>query len=306
VTRRKPFSGVEQAPRSRQTPAVSIDPFTFRWWVDSAGHEWKKGAASPKDLLLVARNVPGSPLKLYYPLEKYPGLFRDFSVLRGKDDILQFANLYGTLFHGGYSSKGRAQGGTLGKDPIGKLFGTSLAQWEWEIADMRILVHLWESIVDRNVKELAHIVTWERDGSVGYKIDAPRRKPNVWLWVPSFGSPLPDVFKPGDILLPARYALQAEINARLANPEIGLSVPCLNWTPDLKQRITITPPNLLAGMWLQFAQTVTGNYLLKRCQGCGNYFQAGPGGKRSDAETCGSTCRQRKARMGGTKTRVKN
>jgi hypothetical protein len=267
--------------------------------VDTAGHEWKKGEATPEDLLLVARNVPGSRLKLNYPLEKHPGLFHDFSALRGKEDILQFANLYGTLFHGGYSCEESVQGATLtfNKDPrtpVGKLSGTSLARWEGWIADMRVHVHFWESIVDCNVKELSRVIKWESDGSVGYTFP-PGSEFGGWLWTPNLGSS-PNHFKPGDVLLPARYVLQRQINQHLAEPRIGLSVPTLAWTPDLKERITITPPNLLAGMWLQFARAVTGKYLLKRCQGCGNYFQAGPGGMRSDAKTCSNTCRQRRAR----------
>ena len=284
MTRRKPFSGVEQPPRSRQTPAVSTDPFTFRWWVDTAGHEWKKDAATSK-FHLVARNVPGSPLKLYYPLEKNPGLFHDFSALRGKDDILQFANLYGTLF--GDRILPRVHPSTL----------ASLALWETLIADMRIVVRLWESIVDHNVKELAHIVTRGMIAGVegvGYHLRTPRRDASPWLWLSTYGVPCP--FKRDDVLLPARYALQTEVNARLDDPEIGLSSPALAWTPDQKQRITITPPHLLAALWLQFAQALTGSYQLKRCPGCGNYFQAGPGGRRSDAETCSNSCRQRKAR----------
>ncbi len=276
---------VGRLPRSRQTPVVAQDPFAFQWRTDSAGYEWQKGAAASGPRL-VARDVPGSSMRTYSPLADYPGLFRDFSVLQGKDGIRQFADSYGTLLPARYPSTDRPS-------------LHHLRHWEYEIEDMRVLVRLWDSIVDCNLKELVNIVEWESGGGVGYKIDAPRRKVDVWLWLPSFGSPLPDLFKPGDFLLPARYALQAEINARLTDPEIGLCVPRLTWTPDLNQRITITPPNLLAGMWLQFAQAVTGNYLLKRCPGCGNYFQAGPGGRRADAATCGNTCRQRKARNGG-------
>lgn len=280
-------------PRSRKTPSVPTDAFSFCWHVDAAGYEWEKDATS--NLHLVARHVPGTRLNLYYPLEKNPGLFREFSALRGKEGILQFANRYGTLFLSGYSLPN-----------IHPQVMTSLDTWEMKIADMRMLVRLWESIVDGDVRELAHIVKWEITGveGVGYNVRRKDAPPSTWLWLSNYGVPCP--FKRGDVLLPAQYALQAEVNARLRNTENGLSIPTLTWTPDQKQRITITPPNLLAGMWLQFAQAVTGSYQLKRCPGCGNYFQAGLGARRSDAETCSNTCRQRKARKGGTKTRGKN
>ena len=73
-------------------------------------------------------------------------------------------------------------------------------------------------------------------------------------------------------------------------------VPRLAWTPDYHQRLIFVPSNLLAAMWLQFAQAVTGEFKLKRCEQCGEYFPVGPGGKRADAETCGDRCRQRKRR----------
>jgi len=57
------------------------------------------------------------------------------------------------------------------------------------------------------------------------------------------------------------------------------------------------PSNLLAAMWLQFAQFASGTFELKRCPGCGAYFQAGNGAKRrADAVTCSDACRQRKKR----------
>jgi hypothetical protein len=304
VTPRRSSKQVGQSPRSRQTPAVSTDPFTFPWLVATAGHEWKTGAGAPSRLLLVERNVPGSRLKRYL-LEDHPGLFRDFSALQGKADILDFANQFGTLFHGGYSGEDMAEGGTFGKDPTDTLFGTSLDKWKRAIADIRVHVRFWDSIMDCNVKELSRVIKWESDGSVGYRFP-PGSEGGGWLWTPHFKSV--NQFSFGDVLLPARYVLQRQINRHLAEPSIGLSVPALAWTPDLKQRIMITPPNLLAAMWLQFAQAVTGSYQLKRCPGCGKYFQAGRGGRRSDAETCSNTCRQRKARLikGGTKTGGKN
>jgi hypothetical protein len=85
-----------------------------------------------------------------------------------------------------------------------------------------------------------------------------RKRGGGWPWTPPFKSV--NQFRFGDVVLPAQYVLQRQIKRHLAEPSIGLSVPALAWTPDLKQRIMITPPNLLAAMWLQFAQAVTGTF----------------------------------------------
>jgi hypothetical protein len=120
---------------------------------------------------------------------------------------------------------------------------------------------------------------------------------------PKYNKVLLDRFKPFDVLRPALYALQAEINKRIA--EFGV-VPTLVWCPgpringiakpDHHQRIVFVPKNLLAAMWLQFAQAVTGEYQLRECKGCGEYFQIGPGARRGQTKTCSSRCRQRASR----------
>jgi hypothetical protein len=75
-------------------------------------------------------------------------------------------------------------------------------------------------------------------------------------------------------------------------PRIGGASP----KPDDHQRIVFQPTNLLAAIWLQFARAVTEEYPLRICEGCGEYFQVGPG-RRAHTKTCKDRCRQRACRQ---------
>ena len=282
---------------------VKTDAFAFRWTVEEDGYAWIRGADS--DPRLVAR-VSGSRVLLYEPL-KASGLFLEFSKLKSQNDILQFANQHGDIvktYDIGDSAK-RQEGRWD--------HGSSLTKWRAEIGDLRTLVQIWEAIEDRNTKALGSLITWKAKG-VRYEIKTPKFNNRAWLAHPELHDTRLARFKPGDVLGPSEYALQAEINRRIADPkylgdgnEVAIA-PRLVWCPgersadgtpprpDHHQRLIFKPSSLLAAMWLQFAQAVTGEYQLKRCEGCGKYFQAGPGGRRADASTCSDTCRQRKRR----------
>ena len=77
-------------------------------------------------------------------------------------------------------------------------------------------------------------------------------------------------------------------------------IPELTWTRDTKetlggyhQRIIFKPSNLVAAMWIQFAQAVTEELQMRRCDFCEEYFQVGPGAARDDARFCKDVCRVR-------------
>jgi hypothetical protein len=176
-------------------------------------------------------------------------------------------------------------------------FGESFGTWSQEIGDMRVLVALWDDVQGRKVEKLGKLIKWTKK-EVGYVLETPKRESRVTLahtYLPenTFGP-----FSEKDVVLPARYALQREINVRLSD---HAAVPQLVWTSDVPknhQRIIFRLPNLLSAMWLQFAQAVTGEFQLKECPECHTYFQIGPGARRSDSITCGDKCRQQKKRKG--------
>jgi hypothetical protein len=271
---------------------IAVDPFIFRWHVEQEGYEWKAGGVDA-ELRLFGRGGLGSWLRVYEPL-KIPGLFLKFAKIRSAQNaILEFAGEYGDLFDSYSIEEVRVQRGRMAG-------GATLDTWKAEIGDMRALVRLWEAIrkpqARENAMELKRVITWAH-GGVRHETKTPKAHQHSWLahpLDPNFDAQCGG-FKPGDVLLPARYALQREINCRIASAPT-FSTPRLAWTPDYHQRLIFAPSNLLGAMWLQFAQAVTEEFVLKRCEECGRYFQTGPGGRRADAITCGEACRQRKSR----------
>ena len=263
---------------------IRTDPFIFRGKVCEAGYEWIKDAeGKPR---LVSRHVPGTGFR---PYEPPTGLFRDFVKLSPtRDAIQEFARQHGDLFSR-YESRQRAvrSDGTVGH-------GATLGTWTQEIGDMRTLVDLWGWIQDRRIPELKKIIKWT-DDDVSYTIKTPRydTRDVTLAHAQLTGSGFFSHFSPSDVLLPARCALQQEINSRIAEQP---PTPRLAWTPEYKQRIIFTPPNLLSAMWLQFAQSVTGELQLQVCAVCGKHYQIGPGGRRADSTTCSDACKQQKWR----------
>ena len=122
----------------------------------------------------------------------------------------------------------------------------------------------------------------------------------------------------GDALLSADVQrLRGDVNYNLEgrwNPDAGGVSALVVWKLHLqpqansrrlkasdKQELNLVPHSLIAAMWLQLAQEMTGNYRVKRCLGCRNWFKAGdlsdPLSRRSDAELCGDpSCKMRAIR----------
>ena len=265
--------------RFRGAVPIQTDPFIFRWTVNEGGYEWLEGKdGKPR---LYPRMVPGARIAVYAP---EPGLYQEFAAVRSSQEgIRQFVEKYGDLFDRWDIMHTPARGGLLG--------GTSLEGWKVKIEDMRSLVDIWDQIQEEGRHpELKRIIV-RTDKEISYV----RGGTNHTL--ARLGET--SRFDPRDTVSYALCALQWEVNRRLADTETPcLVVPQLTWTSDARphQRITFRPSNLLAEMWLRFAQTIVGEFGLKRCAVCSRYFQVGPGGKRQDTATCSARCRQIKSR----------
>lgn len=260
---------------------------------------------------LVARWSSGeaeTKLRIYAPLKDQRLFLRFAAVGAQRADIERFANRYGTLFD--YYSDLTAVQRAPGSYRTAQLHGPSLRKWQFEIGYMRALVDIWKATKAARRDALKDVISWDGKDMVSYRIELPLGMAS-WrlLAAPSVNQHLLARFKTGDVLRPARYLLQAEINKRIAdiNSSNHLAIiPRLVWCPgpriegvarpDHHQRIIFEPTNLLAAMWLQFARAVTEEYQLQMCEGCGEYFQVGKGARRLHTKTCGSRCRQRASR----------
>jgi hypothetical protein len=97
--------------------------------------------------------------------------------------------------------------------------------------------------------------------------------------------PIPENWRVGDVVEPARYYLSRRISERLhghVNPQIH---------PFLKGDIMLIPDCLQSAMYVQFAIEISGKDRPPIiCKGCGRYFNAVHGTQRY----CEKQCRQRK------------
>jgi hypothetical protein len=267
---------------------INTDPFIFRWKVSEAGYQWEKGMDGKPHL--VPRLEPGKRVK---PIELPKTAFAEFARLDATEEKIRgFADKYGELFNT-YGVQDRVvHAGVTSR-------GASLKTWQSAIEDVRVLFDLWDNIQNRRIAALKKVIRWEKtkdgDSSVSYLLETPTRTRDQML-AHSKLSPKSVLIRFTDdsaVLLAARCALREEINLRLSEHP---TTPALSWTPDYDERIIFKPPHLLAAMWLQFAQAMTGEFGMKRCI-CGKFIQTGPGGRRADVDTCSPACRQRKKRI---------
>lgn len=259
------------------------ETFILRNGVCDAGYVWEK--AEDGEPLLVMQNKPGVGI---HPQELRAGVFRKFAELKTRQDIKKFADMFGDLSNHWNDPPHRYDGTSV----LGRL----LSEWTKAIEDMRVLVNLWDHIKERNYDALKKLIFFTDEGPE-YVISRPKTGSHIGklaqLTLPS-GKRIQ--FSHNDLLLPARCALQIEVNARLSENAIK---PELTWTPDTNesggyhQRIVFRSKSLVSALWIQFAQAITEELQMRLCEFCGGYFQVGPGGSREDAKYCKDVCRVR-------------
>jgi hypothetical protein len=87
--------------------------------------------------------------------------------------------------------------------------------------------------------------------------------------------PVEDLFRPDDVVIPARFLVQDWINKQLK----GNAGPHLRYDVRTgRQVLQILPSTLLSAMWLQFAQSIAGDKKHHLCPVCGRWFEVAPTG----------------------------
>jgi hypothetical protein len=70
-------------------------------------------------------------------------------------------------------------------------------------------------------------------------------------------------------------------------PLSGMTVRLTLDPATRKPRLQLTPRSLLDALWVQLGQTLSGSAVVRQCQHCGQWFEAGAAmGRRADAKFC--------------------
>lgn len=279
----------------------------FWWDVHAGGYTWVESTAVDSDKVrkyLTTGHPLGSPgfeFKRYAPLDRHTGLFRTFAEVDPNEEAIKaFADSFGHL--------GDPIGEMIGMpnhvSDKGQLVGTgeSFGKWTKAILNMRRLVELWNIVQHQDLAALARHIRWHGKG-VDY-LSHPDLVPNELPAQPSvfveaviaaekINPDLLEDFQKGDLVRPALYYLQNEVNRWMK----GRTSSRLLWTPDhSKLKLCLVPESLFGALWLQFAQVIERNSEFRRCAECGTWFELRPGSARSDKIYCSNSCRTKALR----------
>lgn len=171
----------------------------------------------------------------------------------------------------------------------------SLSTWFQQIDRMARATTLWSALKDADLKQLKEVIKWrKRPYSVEYAGDTIIASKTI-------NQDRLERMEYGNLTWPAWFYLQDKLN-------VGLQTiaPRLLWDASNEIRLFDVPDTLLAAMWLQFAQAVSGKRRYQQCGWCKQNFELTPGVGRADKKHCSPSCRVSYSRKyGGKKRRAK-
>jgi hypothetical protein len=309
-------------PKNETNP--SADLIAFYWRVPEHGFEWidaKPDTAAQAEvhryLVFNTSDSGFQQFSPYDPMVRESALFRIFAEMSpAEESVLIFANEYGLLGSDPtrYGPPTEKVERPLGNGLSVSALGERLESWAAEQHTMREAVDLWDA--SRGIPErdygghqgpedyLASAIRWSGQTSVGYFGPAPNAKRSVnvltvrstFQIVSSGQEELFKRFAPGDLVLPAQYALQRLVNRKMRE-HASTAKLLWDWTrhrPDL--RTQLVPTSLIAAMWLQLANAIDGNRDYRRCEACRKWFEVGSA-SREDAKFCRRACRFKAYRL---------
>lgn len=253
-----------------------LQPFSYRQEVKLGGYEWvcladARGAEPTeknKKIFVLVPRTPNSDTRVYDPFEDEPGMFRDFALCgSNKDSVLAFVNKYGPFSWkdtNTYSSNdihGWYECGLREDDSFDETFD----RWSWRSTVMDVALRPLDAL--------------ERSLSAGVDDERKRSVENI--------------------LLPEMVTLFCRMNS-FAQFRIEISdcrPPGSFFGPEYALRLH--PSSLIEVMWLQYAQVITGQKVLRPCVVCGKPFDVGPGqwASKETKEYCSEACRSKADRQ---------
>lgn len=279
---------------------MADEVFHFVWEVPEDGFRFettKEVLEDEEDIFLVHPAPIGTPyrLKRYMPLEEFTGLFKIFAKTKlDHDGVLEFANKYGTLTRGSHIRPPSGSGPVLAGEP--------LRLWYDHIDRVKRLLDLWCMLRKEDTAALKKHIKWS-NGRVDYQSyvgEKPPRGQSYQVARIASEEVYPHIFERferGNVILPAWYHLQREMNKNLQE-QVS---PRLLWHEE-DLRLFFWPKDLLGAIWLQFAQAVSGNRKYRSCAECGTVFELSPQSARRNRIYCSDSCKMtayRKRKLGG-------
>jgi hypothetical protein len=286
--------------------------FVLDWKVPAGGYRWVNATwadtqgVEQTGLALVSAEVPApdrtdSPPSDPGPL---PVLFRLFAdISPDEKGILEFATRFGNLWEGHELSIDRP--GTRQHPAAAR--GVSLDTWRFHIVELRRLADLWDLIQRGDKEALASHIRWAQevpDGPAVYFDRHPRSRPGKQPCPAPEGAgeliasnssrrEMLATFRPGDVLLPAKAYLGAQLDAFLF--DAVREVPhAMSWDARREHPVlSYWCQTLMSAVWLQFAIVVNENLSYRRCRDCGTWFEVAPRAARASRQFCSTSCRSK-------------
>ncbi len=299
---------------ARQRKFTPSPLFEFRWPLHEGRYSWMDIEPLPGVRLASDEPQPGPPIrslvavsgtveKYFYPLRKRPGLFMRFASLKidgidAEQNVQAFAREYGML---GPPASDIHQIANGSKRRTVKC--ESLDVWRREVSEVRTIAELITAInkePEPDLKFLENRVVWHEEEITAdtMPVGQPNAKRQFHRWVEiepgeQFAIELTGLWEEyivyGDSVSAARHLIQAKINEKVK--QLGL-IPQLVWNMDFTRLQTqIRPSGLLAAMWVQICEAVSGQKNFMQCAGCGEWWEIGAQ-VRSNQRTCSEECKE--------------
>ena len=283
--------------------------FEFFWEAPTQGYQWVYAKPGTQPTTALEVDSPAEkrkarrylvPVELTGQMHRYQPLIRDtglFQILADTETteagILTFANRYGRLGDSGMDIVRASQI----KHPQSTVRrGESYEDWMDTILALRLCIRLWSLAKQNDRHGLSQYVRWLGDDEVvcasdpqwftvtwNTPIPAGHRAWKIRLDWPGFREHI----HPRDMILPALYSVQFEINHHLS----GVGATLLWNRTHTRQELCFVPRHLSSALWLQFAQAVDGNKGYRQCPRCSRWFEISPRTARSDKVFCSNACR---------------
>ena len=266
------------------------------------------GRAPDPALFLVEGADSGAcgPRRAYDPHAVSPPLYRAFAEIEAsRQGVGAFAQRYGML---GVDVEIRPLEPGEGNRNPRPLRGESESSWYTSIAAMKDVLHLWDLYEREDLVALSRHMRWNERLDQVYYLRRPDEQPgdrpvgdDGYGEVIAAGVPPSDrstfdetghrghALSPGDLLLPALFHLQGEINRQLA----ARNRSSLIWGPGGRLERAQRPTSLLNLLWMQMADEVGGKAVYLACQTCGLWVRVGPDAARTSRLYCSNRCRTR-------------